>query len=154
MSKLQPVPLAPANGIPGFPSGGKPATLGSVKKFFLLAGLHFIGCVQTPVIHTSKPGAYGPLQPGGPVYGPVEFLVSDPPPVDPPFGRYFANDQPPVPPAVGNPYWISGYWGWKKDAWEWVPGRWVERPRPGVIWMNARYYRTGGQQYWVAGYWE
>lgn len=120
----------------------------------LLACLALAACVQTPVNHSNKPGVHGPLNPGGPVFHPVEVLVLDPAPTDPPFGKYFANDEAPQPPGMKDPYWISGYWGWKKDAWDWVPGRWVERPRPGVIWINARYYTTGGQQYWSAGYWD
>jgi hypothetical protein len=125
-----------------------------MKFLPLLAVLILAGCVQTPVVHTNKRGEFGPLQPGGPVFQPREFLVTEPSPGDPPFGKYFANDQAPVPQGLTDPYWISGYWGWKHPDWEWVPGRWVERPRPGVIWINPRYYSTGGQQYWVAGYWE
>jgi len=127
----------------------------TLMRFFpLLACFVLAACAQAPVQYSSKPGQFGPLQPGGPVFQPVEVPVTEPPPVDPPFGRYFANDQAPVPDGMKDPYWISGYWGWKRQDWDWVPGRWVERPRPGVIWINARYLATGGQQYWATGYWQ
>lgn len=103
---------------------------------------------------SGKPEQFGPLRPGGPVFQPVEMIVAEPRPTEPPFGKYFADDQPPVPPGIANPYWISGYWGWKEPNWEWISGRWVERPKPNVIWINPRYYTTGAQQRWVAGYWE
>jgi hypothetical protein len=125
-----------------------------MKFLPLLAGLFLAACAQTPVVYKNKPGEFGPLSPGGPVFQPVEVLVSEPAPADPPIGNYFANDRAPQPAGMKDPYWVTGYWGWRKDSWDWVPGRWVERPRPGVIWINARYYTTGGQQYWVAGYWE
>jgi hypothetical protein len=125
-----------------------------VKPLFLLALLLLAGCAQTPISHSGGGKPFGPLNPGGPIFQPVEVLVAEPMPTEPPFGKYFANDQPPVPAGLANPYWIAGYYGWKEPDWEWIPGRWVERPRPGVIWINPRYYHTGGQQYWVAGYWE
>jgi hypothetical protein len=123
-------------------------------RLVLLLCLVLAGCSETPIPRGNQAAKSGPLHPGGPVFRPTEILVFEPSPGDPPFGKYFANDQPPIPPGLKDPYWIAGYWGWKEPDWEWVPGRWVERPRPGVIWINPRYYQTGGQQYWVTGYWE
>jgi hypothetical protein len=125
-----------------------------MRCILLLGGLFLAGCALTTVPQGDRPARSGPLHPGGPVFQPVEMLVFEPSPGDPPFGKYFANDQPPVPAGLRDPYWITGYWGWKEPDWEWVAGRWVERPRPGAIWINPRYYRAGGQQYWVTGYWE
>lgn len=125
-----------------------------MKASFLAICLLLAACAQTPVPQSGKPRKFDAYHPGGPIYQPREVLVFEPMPTDPPFGKYFANDQPPVPPGIANPYWISGYWAWKEPDWDWVPGQWVERPKPGVIWINPRYYQTGGQQYWVTGYWE
>ena len=125
-----------------------------MKILSVLLGVSLAACTQTPVARTGRGAPHGPLNPGGEIYRPVEVLVSEPMPAEPPFGKYFANDQPPIPTGMADPYWIAGYWGWKEPDWEWIPGRWVERPRPGLIWINPRYTRTGGQQYWVAGYWE
>ncbi len=125
-----------------------------MKFLACLSCLLLAACAQTPVAFTGKSKPFGPLNPGGPVFQPTEMLVSEPPPADPPFGRYFANDRAPVPKGMKDPYWISGYWAWKDPYWEWVHGRWVERPRPGLIWINARHYSTGSRHYWVTGYWE
>ena len=125
-----------------------------MRPLLVLACVLLAACAQNPVTQSAKPARFDALHPGGPVYQAAEILVAEPMPTEPPFGKYFANDQPSVPPGFANPYWISGYWGWKNTDWEWIPGRWVERPRPGVIWINPRYIRTGGQQYWYSGYWE
>lgn len=128
-----------------------------MKNALLLLALvsFFAGCSSTPPVRPTDPSkqmAFDLVNPGGPVYAPRDYAVPEPPPADPPFGKYFANDQPDTPPAMRDPYWIAGHWIWKNNLWEWIEGRWVERPRPGLIWINSRYI-GGPRQIWQTGYW-
>lgn len=120
-----------------------------VVPLLCAALISLAGCA-TP---SRQPVAFGPLQPGGPVYEPRELVVEKTLPAEPPPGTYFEESKA-APPGMSDPYWIRGYWGWKDSDWEWIPGRWVERPRPGLIWINARSYSVGPRVFWVTGYWE
>lgn len=118
---------------------------------FALGGFLLAGC--TSPMRPGESGAFGPLRPGGPVYAPQEMVVEKPMPATPPFGTYFEESKA-APSGMTDPYWIRGYWGWKNSDWEWIPGRWVERPKPGLLWINARSYSVGPRVFWVTGYWE
>jgi len=107
------------------------------------------GCASVP-----ETGEFGPLRPGGPFYQPQEIIVEKPMPTEPPFGTYFEGEEKAPPASFSDPYFIRGYWGWKNNDWEWITGRWVQRPRPGLLWINARSYSTGPVVYWQTGYWE
>lgn len=126
-------------------------------KLLLLLTLSALvaGCADTPPVRPTDPTkqvAFDLVNPGGPIYQPRQFGVGEPPPADPPFGKFFSNDRPDNPPITfRDPYWITGYYTWKGNQWEWIAGRWVERPRPGLIWINARYL---GNARWQTGYWE
>ena len=39
--------------------------------------------------------------------------------------------------------WFGGYWGWRGDRHQWVPGRW-DRPRPGYAWRPHAWVQQGG----------
>jgi Skp family chaperone for outer membrane proteins len=51
--------------------------------------------------------------------------------------------------------WTPGYWAWDPDLadYYWVPGTWVEAPRPGLFWTPG-YWAWGGSGFvFTAGYW-
>ena len=50
--------------------------------------------------------------------------------------------------------WTRGYWRWTGADYEWVPGRWVIRPRPAAAWVEGRWVRRPGGWVWMAGHWE
>jgi WXXGXW repeat (2 copies) len=50
--------------------------------------------------------------------------------------------------------WTRGYWRWTGVNYEWVPGSWIERPRPAAVWIEGGWMRRPGGWVWVAGHWE
>ena len=50
-------------------------------------------------------------------------------------------------------HWQPGYWRWNGVAHEWVPGRHVERPRPGAAWVPARWERRPSGWVFIEGHW-
>ncbi|MBE9604877.1 YXWGXW repeat-containing protein [Acetobacteraceae bacterium H6797] len=73
-----------------------------------------------------------------------------------------AVNYPPVPaprPEVRPPppserlVWAPGHWHWDGRQYEWVPGRWVERPRSGAVWVPGEWVARGGQWVWVPAHW-
>lgn len=125
-----------------------------MKPFlFLIVSLGLIlitGCAATK---DPDAGLFDAFHPGGPVYKSVEIVAERPAPTEPPFGTYFETESKP-PAALTDPYLIRGYWAWKRNDWEWINSRWVQRPRPGLIWINARSYATGPRTFWQSGYWQ
>ncbi len=122
-------------------------------KFSFLAGLALLsaGCASSS--HTGRVAQFDPYHPGGPVYQSQEFVADKPMPAEAPYGTYF-DDTKAVPANLANPYWIRGYWAWKNKDWEWIAGRWVECPKPGLIWINARSYTSGPHTFWQTGFWQ
>jgi hypothetical protein len=110
------------------------------------------GCAN--LFDSEKPGVFGPYSPGGPVYQPQELVADKPMPSEPPFGTYFEDADKSAPASFADPYWIRGYWAWKNNDWEWIPARWVERPRPGLLWINAHSSDIGSRTFWQTGYWQ
>ena len=56
--------------------------------------------------------------------------------------------------APGASYvWTRGYWRWTGLDYEWVPGRWVVRPRPAAGWVEGRWVRRPGGWVWFDGHW-
>jgi hypothetical protein len=67
---------------------------------------------------------------------------------------------PPPPPRVVIPVspgpryvWVGGYYGYRGNAYVWMPGRYVIPPRPYAVWMPGRWVRGPNGYYWVAGHW-
>lgn len=79
----------------------------------------------------------------------------------PPLGAVFVAVGPPayyqddaIGVAPGPDYvFIRGYWGWRDDAYVWVPGRWVERPYPNAVWVQERWYHAREGWYREGGHW-
>ena len=125
-----------------------------MKSFFFVSVLFCLlvasGC---SAIKEPDSGVFDAFHPGGPVYKPQEVVAERPAPSEPPFGTYFETDSKP-PATFTDPYQIRGYWAWKRNDWEWINARWVQRPRPGLIWINARSYSSGPRTFWQTGYWQ
>ena len=49
--------------------------------------------------------------------------------------------------------WVGGHWRWTGADYDWVPGRWVARPRPAAVWVDGRWTRRGSGWAWYDGYW-
>lgn len=125
------------------------------NAFFVFTGASLIllaGCATGS--KSSRPVVFDGLHPGGPVYRPQEFVVPTPRPTEDPYGTYFEGTDEPAPPEFADPYWVNGYWGWTGRDWEWVRGTWVDRPKPGLLWIHAAALTIGAHTYWKTGYWE
>jgi len=60
-------------------------------------------------------------------------------------------DQPPLPTA--GVLWTPGYWAWNNYEYYWVPGTWVEPPRPGLLWTPGYWAFADGLYGFHPGYW-
>jgi WXXGXW repeat (2 copies) len=49
--------------------------------------------------------------------------------------------------------WTRGYWRWNGADYVWMPGVWVERPRPAAVWVAGHWVRRPGGWVWIAGHW-
>jgi hypothetical protein len=59
----------------------------------------------------------------------------------------------PAPPS-DNALWRDGHWRWDETRFVWLPGRWVEPPRPGVVWAPPRTLRSKrGKLWYLGGHW-
>ena len=62
---------------------------------------------------------------------------------------------PPRPP--GRPVelleWDRGHWARAGGGWGWIPGHWIERPRPGAVWVVGHWDRRGPEYIWIDGHW-
>ena len=52
-----------------------------------------------------------------------------------------------------NHVWVSGYQRWEGQSYQWVPGRWEQRPRPRARWVGHKYQRRNGGFVFVEGHW-
>jgi hypothetical protein len=58
-------------------------------------------------------------------------------------------------PSPGDNYtWVSGYYNWSGDRYQWVPGTWVRTPVPTSVWVPGRWQPTAGGYVWIAGHWQ
>ena len=49
--------------------------------------------------------------------------------------------------------WVRGHWRWTGVDYDWVPGRWVLRPRSSAMWVEGRWQRRPRGWAWYEGYW-
>jgi hypothetical protein len=57
-----------------------------------------------------------------------------------------------APPVAGD-VWLSGYWAWVGDRYEWVVGHWSP-PRAGRHWVPHQWVRQGDGWRLKPGHWE
>ena len=50
--------------------------------------------------------------------------------------------------------WVPGYYDWRGNRYEWVPGSWVRTPRPATVWVPGRWQPTTGGYLWIPGHWQ
>ena len=50
--------------------------------------------------------------------------------------------------------WVGGYWTWRNNRYEWVPGNWVVPPRSSAAWIPPRWQTEGGAYRFYEGRWE
>lgn len=56
--------------------------------------------------------------------------------------------------APGADYaYCRGEWSWSGSTWVWIPGRWVNPPYRGAIWVDTYWVRGPHGWYRVAGHW-
>ncbi|MGC1479985.1 MAG: hypothetical protein WA771_05755 [Chthoniobacterales bacterium] len=58
-----------------------------------------------------------------------------------------------APSSYRDPVYIDGYYDYGNTGWFWRPGRYVERPRANVRWVQGSVYTRGGSRYYRRGYW-
>lgn len=49
--------------------------------------------------------------------------------------------------------WVPGFHRWDGRAYVWVPGHYVEPPRPRVRWVPGHWAERRGGWVWVEGHW-
>jgi hypothetical protein len=49
--------------------------------------------------------------------------------------------------------WVAGHWGWRRDNYEWISGRWVIPERGFHEWVPGRWERDRGGWFYVEGRW-
>jgi hypothetical protein len=49
--------------------------------------------------------------------------------------------------------WVKGHWGWRRNDYEWIPGRWVIPERGFREWVPGRWERDRGGWFYVEGRW-
>jgi len=76
---------------------------------------------------------------------PTEVIVVEQPPPE----RVEAIPVPPSP----NHIWVPGYWVRHGNAWVWVEGCHVERPRQTARWEPGHWNRRPGGWVWIPGHW-
>jgi len=69
--------------------------------------------------------------------------------VAPPAPRVETIGEAPTPGLV----WLSGYWGWVGDRYEWTAGHW-EAAHPGRHWVAHQWVRQGDGWRMKPGHWE
>lgn len=50
--------------------------------------------------------------------------------------------------------WVGGYWTWRNNRYEWVPGNWVRPARVGATWLPPRWESEGGAYRFYEGRWD
>lgn len=75
-------------------------------------------------------------------------------------GAEFVPVQPPPPRREVRPHrpgerfeWQEGHWRWDGRAHVWVPGLWVEAPRPRAHWVPGHWDRGPRGWFWIEGHW-
>jgi len=133
------------NSIPTFPA----PRAGALLVLVTVGALSFAGCSHRPIIvQTPAPTV---IQSQAPAPAPA----MTPPPL------VVVNQAPPAPlqetqsPQPSQQHvWINGYWAWRANQQQWIPGHWEMPPRPGATWVPARWEPRGSEYVFVDGYWQ
>jgi hypothetical protein len=50
--------------------------------------------------------------------------------------------------------WVSGYWTWRNNQYQWMAGHWEMPPRLGAVWIPPRWQQEGASWRFFEGYWD
>ena len=132
----------------------------SLLSVLALAGLTALvgGCASEPeshVVSAPPPGAPVVAQAQAPVVYSQPATVAGQP------NTIVVTQAPPAPQqemVTARPssdhVWVGGYWTWRNNRYEWVPGHWVVPPRSGATWVPPRWETEGGAYRFYEGRWE
>jgi hypothetical protein len=49
--------------------------------------------------------------------------------------------------------WVKGHWGWRRNDYEWIPGRWTVPARGFHEWVAGRWQRDRFGWFYEEGHW-
>jgi hypothetical protein len=49
--------------------------------------------------------------------------------------------------------WVKGHWGWRRNDYEWIPGRWATPERGFREWEPGRWEHDRAGWFYVEGHW-
>lgn len=52
-----------------------------------------------------------------------------------------------------NHIWVKGNWKWV-GRWEWIQGRWVEKPHQDSTWTAGHWIKKPNHWLWIPGHWQ
>jgi hypothetical protein len=50
--------------------------------------------------------------------------------------------------------WVTGYWTWRNNQYQWMAGKWEIPPRMGAVWIPPRWQQEGASWRFFEGYWD
>jgi hypothetical protein len=59
----------------------------------------------------------------------------------------------PGPPLHPGWVWTGGFYRWDGRRYVWMPGHWVNPPRPRAVWIPGQWVPRGGGWVWRPGHW-
>lgn len=65
-----------------------------------------------------------------------------------------AQQEVPTPRPTRDHVWVSGYWTWRNNQYEWMAGHWEIPPRSGAAWIPPRWQPEGTSWRFYEGYWD
>jgi hypothetical protein len=119
--------------------------------------LGLAGCGHRPIIVQTP----APTVVQAPAPAPAIMTAPAPAPTPPTHEVIVVNQAPPPPqqesmsPQPSTEHvWIAGYWAWRNNQQQWVPGHWEIPARPGATWIPARWEQRGSEYVFIEGYWQ
>jgi hypothetical protein len=49
--------------------------------------------------------------------------------------------------------WVKGFYDWRGNGWDWVPGHWIAPPERTVRWVSPRYVRVEEGWWYEPAHW-
>jgi hypothetical protein len=50
--------------------------------------------------------------------------------------------------------WVPGHWGWERDQYVWLDGKYMEPPREHAAWTAGRWVERPNGWMWEEGRWD
>ncbi len=59
-----------------------------------------------------------------------------------------------IPVSPGAEYvWVGGHWGWRRENYEWISGRWMIPARGYSAWVPGHWERDRAGWFFIEGHW-